>query len=412
MRLALRYLEAYRVPVTEYTNQTRVDPKSRKNLPTRKEREDTSDDPQEKKERRERPKPLPSGHPKGRDRVVPQAFYNAPKGERLYKPTENVGVDGEQYGNPVKEDYGYPRRRHFGGLDSPFPKKRQQNQGGEAKRYYQKRYLEDKERIKRDMKMRYKRTKHQVKKKIDLQYRESHPDRYKRRGEGYRSNADRAQDYRDEKKRERGAADLFTYDTEGVKTDPTQETPRADRSYPRDDLPAQTLDVSPAKGQTGPFRAQPSMNYDRGELADRHKHNRTAALRISDIDRSLSKAVRERSMSYTPSLIKKDGNQYRFKTGKWEQFLRFSGRETNVLSKKLASMRCTCPFYQWQGPEHWAMEGTYQLGPLQGTAAYPGIRDPDGIHPVCKHLAAVFRYIRKGESAVMRLAARHLEERT
>lgn len=49
---------------------------------------------------------------------------------------------------------------------------------------------------------------------------------------------------------------------------------------------------------------------------------------------------------------------------------------------------CNCPFFRWQGPEHWAKVGNYLYGAPVGTATFPGVMDPGKNHPICKHAVA------------------------
>lgn len=67
-------------------------------------------------------------------------------------------------------------------------------------------------------------------------------------------------------------------------------------------------------------------------------------------------------------------------------------------SKLDLELSCSCPAWQWQGPEFHSTGGRspppglvpeYQLGGLMGTASPPDIRDPERQNFVCKHVAAV-----------------------
>jgi hypothetical protein len=63
---------------------------------------------------------------------------------------------------------------------------------------------------------------------------------------------------------------------------------------------------------------------------------------------------------------------------------------TTKFSKMDLEMACSCPAWQWQGPEfHATGAKQYQLGPLMGTASPPDVRDPERQNHVCKHMAAV-----------------------
>lgn len=60
-------------------------------------------------------------------------------------------------------------------------------------------------------------------------------------------------------------------------------------------------------------------------------------------------------------------------------------------------MSCSCPAWQWLGPEFHAKSESYQLGPLAGTASTPDIKDPERDNRVCKHVAAVLTATRGWE---------------
>ena len=56
-------------------------------------------------------------------------------------------------------------------------------------------------------------------------------------------------------------------------------------------------------------------------------------------------------------------------------------------------MSCNCPFFRWQGPEHWGQQEDYLYGKPVGTASFPIIRDPDHAHGACKHALAVAKML-------------------
>lgn len=56
-------------------------------------------------------------------------------------------------------------------------------------------------------------------------------------------------------------------------------------------------------------------------------------------------------------------------------------------------LNCSCPFWQWSGPEYWAYKQNYLYGRPRGTAAKPQVRDPDKSHRMCKHVVAVLRVL-------------------
>ena len=66
-------------------------------------------------------------------------------------------------------------------------------------------------------------------------------------------------------------------------------------------------------------------------------------------------------------------------------------RKGNVkaLAKMPVKVSCSCPYFRWQGPEHWAKTNGYLYGRPVGTASKPVIKDPKGKHWVCKHVYAI-----------------------
>ena len=79
-------------------------------------------------------------------------------------------------------------------------------------------------------------------------------------------------------------------------------------------------------------------------------------------------------------------------------------RKGNRVDPKKLDVRvsCSCPFWQWQGPEHWAKVGDYLFGKPVGTAARPVKKDPNGKHAACKHVLAVFDRISNSPMIVRR----------
>ena len=56
---------------------------------------------------------------------------------------------------------------------------------------------------------------------------------------------------------------------------------------------------------------------------------------------------------------------------------------------------CSCPFWQWQGPEYYAKEKGYLYGKPRGTASKPDEKDPNKEHGACKHVIAVLNRVSK-----------------
>ena len=65
------------------------------------------------------------------------------------------------------------------------------------------------------------------------------------------------------------------------------------------------------------------------------------------------------------------------------------------LRKSHILVSCSCPFWRWQGPEHWAKKRGYLYGRPRGTASFPVIKDPSDEHGACKHVLAVIHHVTK-----------------
>lgn len=70
------------------------------------------------------------------------------------------------------------------------------------------------------------------------------------------------------------------------------------------------------------------------------------------------------------------------------------GRIKNLRSAQV-KVSCTCPFFQWQGPEHWAVQNDYLAGEPRGSATKPNVKDPSGEHWACKHIVAAAKEAQK-----------------
>jgi hypothetical protein len=60
-------------------------------------------------------------------------------------------------------------------------------------------------------------------------------------------------------------------------------------------------------------------------------------------------------------------------------------------------LSCSCPAWQWLGPEYHAKREKFLLKPQSGTASTPDIRDPERDNRVCKHVAAALALTRHWE---------------
>jgi hypothetical protein len=125
--------------------------------------------------------------------------------------------------------------------------------------------------------------------------------------------------------------------------------------------------------------------------------NARAAAKIGEILRDTSPKITSGARSVTPKLTRANPANalwtYAVPGSKGEMYtVRIKGipkgNRRNVVNMDVR-VSCTCPFFRYQGPEHWAKVGDYLYGKPAGTAARPDQKDPDGRNRVCKHIAAV-----------------------
>jgi hypothetical protein len=143
---------------------------------------------------------------------------------------------------------------------------------------------------------------------------------------------------------------------------------------------------------------------------------RKVALTLGEILHHVDDKIKERAKDRVPTLLRTDTKNWiwHWKSGnhtvKVQALQR--GRAKNFPKLNLR-ISCSCPFWRWWGPEHWATQEGYQKGPLQGTAAYPEIRDPEHWRPICKHAYAVLEksqhfFVRPKKHPLKKLGARFL----
>lgn len=124
---------------------------------------------------------------------------------------------------------------------------------------------------------------------------------------------------------------------------------------------------------------------------------------ISDIFKNCSQELLEKSreVQYTRKSIHPDGmSTWTAKSSKGDSYtIRVKpapkSKATKVVAKMPIQVSCSCPFFKWQGPEHWAKTNGYLYGKPEGSATKPSKRDPSGTHWACKHVLAVLGIVKK-----------------
>jgi hypothetical protein len=119
------------------------------------------------------------------------------------------------------------------------------------------------------------------------------------------------------------------------------------------------------------------------------------AAKLSEMLDGLNPKMKERSVSCTATLKRADIGNLRWTfsvdCGNGPKAVNVKATRkgnTTKLTKMDLVVSCSCPAWQWLGPEHHAVQNGYiERGP-RGTASVPMIRDPQNHNLVCKHVAA------------------------
>lgn len=168
---------------------------------------------------------------------------------------------------------------------------------------------------------------------------------------------------------------------------PAAPGPGIDRRL--DDIPPPSSKVVP-RGEGAPGFIQGPMTYPK-----------SAAATIPQIITKTNDDIHQRARALPVKLVyaSPDKGFWRFEVrGKSGTYLvRIKGIKkgaTRYMKRAPVQVSCSCPFWRWQGPEHWAVKNGYLYGDPRGTASVPVIRDPNELHWACKHVLAAFRLAR------------------
>lgn len=176
----------------------------------------------------------------------------------------------------------------------------------------------------------------------------------------------------------------------------TRQPYRNDR--PDDETPATPLNsITPVEQNPGsakviPWNADMAQNMDFSiKTAD------TMAMILRRVSPKVKQRAKERPARITG--VDRQRNLWFFQSGEYFQRLRAiprPGSKAQNIRHMDVLVSCSCPFWQWQGPEHWSKENEYlyNRNRTRGTAAYPEVRDPKFRHAVCKHVVSVFNLVK------------------
>lgn len=195
----------------------------------------------------------------------------------------------------------------------------------------------------------------------------------------------------------------FLYEKRGPDKEPGQNFDRASPAHhmwPEHD-PSNDLDTGTVWDNPGSAKVIPE-GHDFENKADRFLEGSAVrvAMRISEIQERTGPKVHGTARQVRVKLTRVDmaNNMWMFDVpgsqGTYKVRVKASpkGNVTDV-NKMDIHVACTCPFWRWQGPEHWARQSDYLYGKPAGTASQPVIKDPDAKHWACKHVLACFDWI-------------------
>ena len=135
------------------------------------------------------------------------------------------------------------------------------------------------------------------------------------------------------------------------------------------------------------------------------------AATLAQMTQGLSSKVLDKALQCKVTLKRVDVNNMRWifmvDSGNGPKLVRLKAKRKSPNIVDFAKMdvcfSCSCPAWQWLGPEHNAQKGKYLDGKPVGTAAPPDIKDPKRANKVCKHVAAVADFVRAWKIPTSRL---------
>jgi len=323
---------------------------------------------------------------------------NGPAGIKDRRPLQ---ADGDEHGTDFFAGWDVLEA----GLDEIYPSEKQRKQKGQAARYHHVYYTKHKTDKKLDGKKRYRHIKDRVDFDFDQENRRDEPDRFKRKpGGGYTTTTERTEDWRKEHGEGSKEADFYMergnpsqdsetwYDRgQGYAKKRKQWDERHDPG--EDSYPYGFTNNNPGSAKVIP-EGHDFKNKDQREMKQ--------AARISDIEARCDPSLQTKAAALVVKLRRVDA-----KNAIWTYDVEGSSdvyavkvqapRKGNVtdVNKLDVFVTCSCPFWQWQGPEHWASQEGYLYGKPRGTAASPDVKDPSGKHGACKHVLAVLGTLRE-----------------
>ncbi len=185
------------------------------------------------------------------------------------------------------------------------------------------------------------------------------------------------------------------------------------------DTEAVAVDIPPRIYETGggySWKKKPGVRFspshivldqlNRGDFDDgaRFASSVRVAAKMAEILQGIDPGIASRARGITPKMKRSDvkNTVYSFAVpgSRGETYtVKVKGvppsGSVRTISKMDLKLSCTCDFWQYQGPEHWAKAGDYLFGKPRGTADRPDAKDPKGRNRLCKHAVAVLDVLKK-----------------
>jgi hypothetical protein len=146
-------------------------------------------------------------------------------------------------------------------------------------------------------------------------------------------------------------------------------------------------------GATGPGASSYAIPYNSDVAQGQDFRLSKSAYTIMDIMKNTGEPIKERAQGIPVAFVRRNLKKKTlvFKVGRWKVFFGFQFQDEKPSNIRVT---CTCPFWQWQGPEHWGDTYKYLYAPARGSKSPPSVKDPGGKNIVCKHVIAVINHFR------------------
>jgi len=450
---------AYSQPAGDLAGvQTFVNENNKDNLPanTSKPSKDNWKSRPSAPEHKEQAQPIPPDHRPTRDnektnKTPGQPSYNTPpqsskqpEGKPLHQRMRTLDKPGEEYGTPYIEQGTLlnQRRTMTSGYDDSkplVPTRPQRHQIGKARVYYKTYYRRNKGRVLSRAKRKYRQLRTRSRFKRWRQKMKQLPVRFNRKPGGSSDPKKRSQKWRD-KQQEMRKADFLREEVrpsdldqtwrrkndKGTPDGPNQRAEIPDGTTAWVDTPNQRNPSAPSHqpqdyvvdNNPGSAKVIPEGHGFANRMASRVASRYLTAAKIAEIEGKTLPDLISKGRSLQPRLVRVDApnriwwfdvkgsepTPYRVKVK-----VLVPSAAIRKIDKADVQLSCTCQFWRWQGPEHWAKQNGYLYGKPVGTASKPSEKDPNGRHWMCKHVAAVLVLVKtydvpqaRGKAAALR----------